>query len=827
MQDEKKTKKQLLAELTALRLLMVARENPGEGSAGEQADTAACGKPETERDPFYKFFQTTADIMVIADPNGVFMQVNPACTEILGYSEAELLAKPYLDFVHPEDRQSTLMEVSSQLKKGYSLNFVNRYLCKDGSVKLLSWRASYSPAEGTSYAIARDITGHKMTYDLLQQSEERFRAVFDRAAIGIARVAPDGRFIEVNREFCKFFGLTKEELLSRSFQALTYPEDLETDVCNVRRLLLGEIDHFTREKRYIHKSGALIWGHVSVSLIRDGQGVPQYNIAVLKDISQRKRWELLLRRSEENLNRAQAVARIGSWILNVADNRLEWSAETYRMFGIPPQEPVDFEKFLSRVHPDDCGLMLPAWEAALRGEAFDLEYRIVVSGQTLWVRARVQVERDSQGQPQYGVGTVQDITELKLARDRITQLAAERGAILDTLPIGVFFIKDRKVVWCNAVQQRILGYAAGEIIGLETKRVFADTEGYERVGAEGYAQLAKGGAYAVTMQMKRRDGTVFWSNLAGRALDPENLAEGSIWILEDITERKLAEQELRDTSVELKKLSEHLEQRVRDEVESRRKSEELLLQQARMAAMGEMIGAIAHQWKQPLNALGLIVQNIGMEYEYGTLDETFIRETVAKSMTQIRHMSKTIDDFRNFFKPNKEKTTFDAMGAVTEIVRLVGEQLRSRGIDCRLTCHAHDRTFSAFGVEMCCTSNTITGYRNEFEHVILNLISNARDAIAEQNTCGSPDARTGGCIDFDFHCRDSLLRLEVSDSGGGIKPDILRHMFTPYFTTKDEAGGTGLGLYMSKVILGNMGGTIVVSNGSRGALFTLELPRTV
>jgi signal transduction histidine kinase len=241
-----------------------------------------------------------------------------------------------------------------------------------------------------------------------------------------------------------------------------------------------------------------------------------------------------------------------------------------------------------------------------------------------------------------------------------------------------------------------------------------------------------------------------------------------------------------------------------------------------MAAMGEMLGAIAHQWRQPLNALGLIVQNLKDAYAYGELDRQYLERTVQKSMAQIQHMSKTIDDFRNFFHPDREKTVFDTMQAVGDVLTLFAAQLAANDITCRLTCHTHDKTYTNLSDIEVCPDKLVRGFRNEFEHVMLNLINNARDAILQARSSGA--AGQAG-ISFDFYNRDGMIVISVGDNGGGVDPAVMERIFEPYFTTKDPAKGTGLGLYMSKVIIeDHMNGKLSVRNDGRGAVFTIELP---
>ncbi len=297
-------------------------------------------------------------------------------------------------------------------------------------------------------------------------------------------------------------------------------------------------------------------------------------------------------------------------------------------------------------------------------------------------------------------------------------------------------------------------------------------------------------------------------------------------VIRDITERKQAEQALREKTRLLENLTRNLEKRVAGEIAVRIKNERMMVQQSKLAAMGEMIGAIAHQWRQPLNVVALIVQHMEDAHARGTMDADQMSKMAEKAMTQIQRMSKTIDDFRNFFKPDKEKTSFDAMRAVGDVLSLLSAQLKADNIAYKLTCHVHGKTFENETDVVFCTEKTVSGFRNEFEHVILNLVSNARDAIAERRARGAMSASERGLLPFDFYSAGDKVIITVSDNGGGISPEVMGSIFSPYFTTKDPTKGTGLGLYMSKVIVeDHMQGRLSVENAGEGALFTIELPR--
>ncbi len=332
--------------------------------------------------------------------------------------------------------------------------------------------------------------------------------------------------------------------------------------------------------------------------------------------------------------------------------------------------------------------------------------------------------------------------------------------------------------------------------------------------------------FTAEARVRTPDGQVRWRQLSS---SPRRLTDDRIlWdgIETDITDQKKAEQALQEKTRQLEDLTRNLEQRVAEEIALRMKNELIMIQQSKLAAMGEMLGAIAHQWRQPLNVVGLIVQGMEDAYAQGKLDGAYLEQTVQKTMAQILRLSKTIDDFRNFYKPDKEKTTFDAMRAVGDVLSLLTAQLAADHIAYRLTCATPGRTFERERDIIPCPETAIEGYRNEFEHAVLNLVNNGRDAILEKRTRAGKDAFEQGHLSFDFAHAERTVVITVRDTGGGIPPAALERIFDPYFTTKDPAKGTGLGLYMAKVIIeDHMGGKLTAANGEAGAVFTIALPQ--
>lgn len=256
----------------------------------------------------------------------------------------------------------------------------------------------------------------------------------------------------------------------------------------------------------------------------------------------------------------------------------------------------------------------------------------------------------------------------------------------------------------------------------------------------------------------------------------------------------------------LDELNRTLDQRVRDEIAKRKEQESLLIHQSRLAAMGEMIGAIAHQWRQPLNALSLVMQNVSMQQRMGTLSEESMARMQDKAGQLVQRMSSTIDEFRDMFKPGKHSEAFSLVQSLRSATGIMEGVFRNHNIELQLEC---DESIKLFGVP------------GEFSQVVLNLISNAKDALLQSR-------QTAPNILIRAYVVGTRVFLEVEDNGGGIPTDVLGKVFEPYFTTKDEGLGTGIGLYMSKMIVeNNMNGRLLAANAEHGARFTINLPAVV
>jgi len=238
-----------------------------------------------------------------------------------------------------------------------------------------------------------------------------------------------------------------------------------------------------------------------------------------------------------------------------------------------------------------------------------------------------------------------------------------------------------------------------------------------------------------------------------------------------------------------------------DDVTERNQQKQFMIQQSKLAEMGEMVGAIAHQWNEPLVELSAILQDMEFSYTQGEMNENMMRGFVNESMVQIQYMSQTHKDFRNFLKPSTKKGVFCAKKALDEVLEIIGRQIFYSHIKISITCK--DDYVQVFG------------YENEFKQVLLNIINNAKTKIVS--------TKKGKNITIHVEAKFESAQIKISDDAGAIPKDVIDFIFDPYFTTTKD--GTGLGLYMAKVIIEDkMDGKINVYNYFENAIFDIVVP---
>jgi len=259
---------------------------------------------------------------------------------------------------------------------------------------------------------------------------------------------------------------------------------------------------------------------------------------------------------------------------------------------------------------------------------------------------------------------------------------------------------------------------------------------------------------------------------------------------------------LNELKIMMNNMIENLEDKIQKEINQRLAQEQILIQQSKLAAMGEMIGNIAHQWRQPIAEISAILMNMKITYEFNKFTQEYMNTKMKEANTLTSYMSQTISDFQNFFNPQGEKELFSIEQACRDAFFIVESSMKYHSINVE------------FNV---ITDSSVHGYKNEYSQVILNILSNAKDIFIERKI-NKPS------IKIEIKTGENYAIVKIEDNAGGIKDEILDKIFEPYFTTRHKTQGTGIGLYMSKnIIERNMDGFINVKNKNEGACFTIKV----
>ena len=392
-------------------------------------------------------------------------------------------------------------------------------------------------------------------------------------------------------------------------------------------------------------------------------------------------------------------------------------------------------------------------------------------------------------------------------RDRLTTILRKANLVVENSPAVLFRWKADDEWLVDLVSENIkqFGYAPDDFLaGSLTYSSIIHPDDLERVTREVHEYCDEGAdQFRLEYRIMTKGGEVRWVN---EHTNVERNAAGSVinfeGIVIDVTERMKTEEQLKRQKQQLEELNFTLEHRVQEEVAKNREKDIMLIQQNRQAAMGDLLEHIAHQWKQPLTVVSLLIQNLWNAYACSELAAEKIQDTIHKTTDLLEHMAQTIEVFRDFYRPDKEKTVFSISDSVDNALAFISPALK----------------YQSIAVELDVDPDLLaTGYPREYIQVLLNVLSNARDALRERNS-EKPKIMIKGIAE------GNRAVVTISDNAGGIPESIVSSIFDLYVTTKEVSGGTGIGLHMSKnIIEKNMNGSLTAHNTDSGAQFRIAI----
>ncbi|MBF0609241.1 MAG: PAS domain S-box protein [Candidatus Magnetobacterium sp. LHC-1] len=668
----------------------------------------------------------------------------------------------------------------------------------------------------------RNVVFRQRQYEI----NERFRKVFDNAPIGIALSGKDYRFIDVNRQLCEMLEYSADELKGMTFKDITHPDDLNQSVDIVRKMINNEIHSFRIEKRHVTKSGKVLWDNTISSMIRDDKGQWLYNIVMIEDVTLRKEMEASLIR----VNRLYAVlSQINQSIVRIKDETtlfdeicrtcLEHGGFSMAWIGLIDREtlfvePVAFagidERELNNIvlsavnrpnvvcptttairdaRPSICNdittdPIMAAWrdDALQRGylsvAAFPIMMRgdvvgtlsLGVSQKGFFLESEIRLLEEVLADISFALDTMEG-ERARAAFEKAIEKQARRNKMILDISMDGFVLVDNAghIREVNLTFANLLGYSPEELCNMSIMAI--DIGQNEQEVLERINEVLQTGHSRFETVLRHRDGKRVNVEVSTAFIE----LDGEIMLFgfnSDITEKK--------------------------------HRDKIFLLRERQAQMGEMLSIIAHQWRQPISAIAASVNRLELEAMFDTLDKAVLNDSLERIKLQIQHMSQTITDFSTFFQPDKDMEVSAISTVIHKAIGIIEQQLKNKGIELNLNCQ---------------TETPVRTYVNELVQVFLSIIENAVDALHGREIANPR-------ISIDIRERDTDVIAEITDNAGGISPEIMDNIFFPYYSTKEAVQGTGLGLYMARMIVEqHCHGKLSAVNIEDGARFIIEIPK--
>ena len=754
---------------------------------------------EKDGEPYAEMFSRFPDLLCIADiTTARFLKINPAFSNLLGYTEEELLRRSFLEFIHPDDIQPTRDIIDENLKAGKKiLDFANRYRCSDGTYRWLDWTSHPMPEKGITFAVAHDITRLKRMETTLTENEMFIRTVMDHLPLGIAvnSIDPAVTFEYINDNFPRLYRTTKEAISKPDgFWSAVYEDPVLRE--KIKKQVLDDCSSGDPEK--------MIWEDVPITREHEettyitARNIPIPSkglmISVVWDVTKKKTTEAALQETKRLLENTQSLARFGGWEYTLETSNLIWTDEIFRIHGMDEfKNPVDLNHAISFYEPDSAETITNAFQNLIHNlEPYDLEVKLKrADNRTIWVRTMGRPVLEN-GRIIGAAGNIMDITDRKSAEERLRQSHELLSNLARLVPSVIFQYR----LFPDGTS--CFPYASpgmNDIYEVTPEEVVKDAAPvFSRLHPDDYDQVVHAiQQSAHTLQtfycefkviLPRQGLRWRWSQA-----HPERLEDGSIlWhgIVSDVTERKQAEQE-------------------------KEKLQAQLSQAQKMEAVGTLAGGIAHDFN---NMLSIILGNAEM-----ILEDLGSSNPLAAGLQEIRKAAERSADLTRQLLAFARKQTvspkiLDLNTAIEGILKML-RRLIGENIDLLWLPGENLRTVKIDP--------------SQIDQILANLCVNARDAIKD---IGKITIETGNARFDADHCRDNegfrpgdYVMVAVSDTGCGIDKKEQENIFDPFFTTKPKGKGTGLGLStVYGIVKQNNGFIKLYSEIDKGTTFKIYLP---
>lgn len=777
---------------------------------------------------FRAFWDNSPFNQSVKDKLGTLQEVNQTYRRTFGIPETAISGQS-LSETHDTDWAPQIDEFDREVLRTQTTRTADvNVKTKDGEKMVI--RVTKFPIYDSSNAVvgvggvSYDITSQVRAAQEIREREERFRATFDQAAVGIAHLSFDGNWLRINARYCEIVGYTESELRALSFRDITYPDDLADDLEARAELTSGNLESYTREKRYVRKDGSPVWVAVTASRTDQSGSQEPYLIVVVEDITDRKTAELAL---AARIEQQSTIMDIGHQALTEPDFAQLLKNTASRVASVLD---VDYCLISRRDGKDGKFRIVGANEAGQKYIGWPVEPRIRNLKTVFEAPALMPVvfHRGAQGGPDVtspimeDIGTISaasvviagndevprgiliihhtshrdfnddEVTFLQTAanilsatitRHEIASELAEREEMLDTVLENaadgiVVANSEGEIVMANRASEDIFGFDQAHVLGMNLRDLVPTT--YQ--SAAGTSEVGPRPQFSTREMIgMHKDGRRVPIEMAMTQFESPS-GTMHISLIRDITEQKSLQSQLTQAS--------------------------------KLATVGEMAAGIAHELNQPLNIMRMAADNVLIRMVAGTADLDYAQENLELISNQAGRMGKIILHMRVFSRQDtSDFAVFDPAHAVHNASELMRNQLELENI--------------VLDVSLPEDNNHVHGSESQLEQVLINMITNARDSIRDTSPTGNDRQAIGRIgVQLEEDVENALVCIRVRDTGGGISDAALERIFDPFFTTKEVGVGTGLGLSVSYGIVHAMRGTIVAQNVEGGCEFVVELPVT-
>ena len=747
---------------------------------------------DTEKE-LLSFVNLSKDLVCFANVNGQFYKVNPSFTTVLGYEREELIGKPFIDFVHPDDIEATYQEVAKLAKGELTDSFVNRYRCKNGSYVTLDWHVSPNPETGNLYCIARDVTLERQKQAQQLQTTANLSAILNASEFSIIATDLDGTIKHFNKGAERLLGYKASEVIGKiapeqlrdEAEIVKHAEDLSIEIGQeVKPLIMDFViqsiasaKNIAREWTYYRKDGSSVVMIVSFSAIYNEDGEVSGYLGIGKDISAEKKLELKLTKTRKLLNEVEGIAKTGSWQLKSSTKDVLFSKGFIAIFeleNVPPQQL--YNEWQKRIDKIDLLKLQKLDEQIFKtGEDYNIIYKIILPNNRIkFISETGRPFKNETGELIGLKGLIQDVTNTIITdqnvKDKTKEIVDIRAALDEAAIVSIMdvqgnytYVSDNFCAFSKYNREELLG----------TNHIILASQPTEKLINDIKDTITKGEIWRGELETKAKDGALFWNKMI---IVPFKDVEGTIYqyisIIVDMTEQKLMQKSLTLTLEDLMEKNKELDQ---------------------------FSYVVAHDLKAPLRAIdnlaGWIVEDMPQMPAEVKVNFTLLQGRILR-------MENLINGILDYSRIGKENVPSQKISIKSLLDQIIDNLV----------------PLDRFDIYIDANMPVVFNARILVDQVFSNIISNAVKYNDKEK----------GKIEFLYQELDDFHEFTVRDNGPGISEKYHEKVFGVFQTieARDIIESTGIGLSIVKKIIEGKNGEISIDpNYNEGASFVFTLPK--